>query len=193
MLAILIVFASCKKEEPQQVVSTKADIQTEVNEFLNAYTKTFTQLYYDSSKAEWDANTRIVAGDTTNAYKVQQANEAFAKFTGSTENIEKTRLFLGYKDSLEIVQIRQLNTILYAAANNPETVSEVVSKRIAAENAQNETLFGYDFKVGGESVTTGDIDAVLRESSNLNARLANWESSKAVGKELKDGLGNLRN
>ncbi|WP_191859977.1 M2 family metallopeptidase [Hanstruepera ponticola] len=191
LFALLIIVASCKKEVKQEV--TKDSIQADVNAFLDNYTQNFTRLYYNSSLAEWDANTRIVAGDTTNAYKVQQANEAFAKFTGSTENIEKTRKFLENKDSLDIVQVRQLNTILYAAANNPETVSELVSKRIAAENAQNETLFGFDFQVDGKSVTTGEIDAVMRESSNLKERLANWESSKAVGKYLKEGLGNLRN
>ncbi|GAA0742765.1 M2 family metallopeptidase [Gaetbulibacter jejuensis] len=182
---------SCK-EDTSKTSNNSAELKAEVQAFLDDYTYTFVKLYYDSALAEWDANTRIVAGDTTNAYNVQKANEAFAKFTGSTENIEKTRKFLENKDALDIVQVRQLNTILYAAANNPETVSDLVSERIAAENAQNETLFGFDFKVDGKSVTTGDIDKVLRESNNLNERLANWETSKAVGKDLKDGLENLR-
>ena len=191
LLALLLVtIIACKKEEKKP--DNNETIKVEVQAFLDDYTKTYKDLYYASSLAEWDANTKIVAGDTTNAYNVQMANEAFAKFTGSTQNIEKTRKFLEYKDDLDIVQVRQLNTILYAAANNPETVSDLVSQRITAENAQNETLFGFDFKVNGKSVTTGDIDEVLRESVDLNERLATWESSKAVGKDLKDGLDNLR-
>lgn len=188
---VLFSMVSCK-EDTSKTSKNSAELKTEVQAFLDDYTNTFVKLYYDSALAEWDANTRIVAGDTTNAYNVQKANEAFAKFTGSTENIEKTRKFLENKDALDIVQVRQLNTILYAAANNPETVSDLVSERIAAENAQNETLFGFDFKVDGKSVTTGDIDKVLRESNDLKERLANWETSKAVGKDLKDGLENLR-
>ncbi|MCB0447709.1 MAG: M2 family metallopeptidase, partial [Gelidibacter sp.] len=191
LFVMLISITACKKETKTE--DQNAAIKAEVQTFLDDYTSTFKKLYYDSSLAEWEANTHIVVGDTTNAYNIQKANEAYAKFTGSTHVIEKTRKFLEQKDNLDIVQVRQLNTILYGAANNPETVSDVVSKRIAAENAQNETLFGYDFKVDGKSVSTGDIDEVLRASNNEKERLKNWEASKNVGKSLKDGLENLRN
>ena len=191
LFVMLISITACKKETKTE--DQNAAIKAEVQTFLDDYTSTFKKLYYDSSLAEWEANTHIVVGDTTNAYNIQKANEAYAKFTGSTDVIEKTRKFLEQKDNLDIVQVRQLNTILYGAANNPETVSDVVSKRIAAENAQNETLFGYDFKVDGKSVSTGDIDEVLRASNNEKERLKNWEASKNVGKSLKDGLENLRN
>lgn len=186
LLVTLFIIVSCKKE-------THQDLKIEVQSFLDDYTKNYTKLRYQSSLAEWDANTKIIAGDTINAYKLQQANEAFAKFTGSTSVIEKTKAFLKQKEQLDIVQIRQLNTILYGAANNPEIVLDIVSQKIAAENAQNEALFGFDFKVNGESVSTGDIDKVLRESSNEKERLTNWEASKEVGKDLKSGLENLRN
>ena len=191
LIAIIISFTNCKQENKKSENNEvqKADVQT----FLDDYTKTFTKLYYDSSLAEWDANTKIIAGDTLNAYNIQKANEALAKFTGSTEVIEKTRAFLENENGLDIKQIRQLNTILYSAANNPEIVSDLVSERIAAENAQNEALFGFDFKVNESSVSTGDIDKVLRESNNEIERLANWEASKEVGKGLKNGLENLRN
>ena len=191
LFVMLISITACKKETKTE--DQNAAIKAEVQTFLDDYTSTFKKLYYDSSLAEWEANTHIVVGDTTNAYNIQKANEAYAKFTGSTDVIEKTRKFLEQKDNLDIVQVRQLNTILYGAANNPETVSDVVSKRIAAENAQNETLFGYDFKVDGKSVSTGDIDEVLRASNNEKERLKNWEASKNVGKSLKNGLENLRN
>ena len=191
-MAVLITVFSCKKDTKTPETETASLSKEKVQTFLDDYTASFTKLYYDSALAEWDANTKIVAGDTTNAYNVQKANEALAKFTGSTDVIEKTREFLENKDDLDIVQIRQLNTILYAAANNPETVSDLVKERITAENAQNEALFGYDFKVNGNSVTTGDIDKVLRESNDEAERLTNWEASKNVGKGLKDGLENLR-
>ncbi|WP_053992302.1 M2 family metallopeptidase [Mangrovimonas sp. TPBH4] len=190
LVFLLLAMLACKEEDKKQEASS--NVKEEAQAFLDDYSKTYKKLYYDSSKAEWAANTHIVAGDTTNAYNVQKANEAYAKFTGSTEVIEKTKQFLEHKDELDIVQVRQLNTILYGAGNNPETVSDVVSKRIAAQNAQSETLYGFDFQVDGKSVTTGDIDKVLRESSNETERLKNWEASKAVGKDLKDGLENLR-
>ena len=187
---VMIAILSCKDETKNE--DKNEALQADVQAFLDDYTSNYVKLYYDSTLAEWDANTHIVAGDSTNANNVQKANEAFAKFTGSTDVIEKTKKFLDQKDKLDIVQVRQLNTILYSAANNPETVSDLVKKRIAAENAQTEMLYGYDFRVDGKSVTTGEIDEVLRTSSDETERLKNWESSKEVGKELKDGLENLR-
>lgn len=190
-IVLLAIIVGCKKDISSEVVEPSA-LQQEVDEFLQVYNNKYKQLYYNSSLAEWDANTRIVLGDDTNAQRVQKANEELAQFTGSFENIEQTRKYLDKKDSLTIVQIRQLNTILYIGANNPQSVSEMVSKRIAAENAQTETLFGFDFQVNGQSVTTGEIDDILRESTDLNERLGYWECSKAVGKDLKEGLDELR-
>ena len=182
---LLALIVSCKSEPSQEIIKNEA--QT----YLDDYTKTFQKLYYEASEAEWAANTRIVVGDTLNAYNVQKTGEAIAAFTGSKEVIEKTRGFLEHKDKLDIVQTRQLETILYTAASNPQTVSEIVSQKIAASAAQDEALFGFDFKVDGNSVTTGKIDAILKTSNNETERLKNWEASKEVGAELKDGLENL--
>ena len=190
LITLIFSFTSCKKDN--QTKESNTELKADVQAFLDDYTNTYTKLSYDSSLAEWDGNTKIIAGDTLNAYNIQKANEALAKFTGSTDIIEKTKTFLESQDDLNIIQVRQLNTILYSAANNPETVSDLVSKRIAAENAQNEALFGFDFQVNGASVSTGDIDKVLRESNDEKERLTNWEASKEVGKGLKDGLENLR-
>ncbi|AOW21722.1 M2 family metallopeptidase [Urechidicola croceus] len=183
---VITSLLSCKTES-----KVESQVKKDAQAFLDTYTDTFKKLYYQASEAEWAANTKIIEGDTINAYNVQKTGEAYAKFTGSKEVIEKTRAFLESKEELDIVQIRQLEGILYSAANNPEIVTEVVTKRIAAETAQNETLFGFDFKVDGKSVSTGDIDGVLRESNNETERLKNWEASKEVGKKLKGGLENL--
>lgn len=186
-LLVITLFFSCKKDLKVTDNPTKIEAQN----FLDVYTKTFQSLYYASAEAEWAANTHIVEGDTINAYNVQKTGEAYATFTGSKDVIKKTRGLLKKKDQLDLVQVRQLESILYSAANNPETVSEVVKLRIAAETTQNAALFSHDFKVDGKSVSTGDIDAVLRESNNEAERLKNWEASKEVGKNLKDGLENL--
>jgi peptidyl-dipeptidase A len=187
LLLVTTFLFSCKKDVKNSDNPTKIEAQ----KFLDVYTKTFQSLYYASAEAEWAANTHIVEGDTLNAYNVQKTGEAYATFTGSKEVIEKTTGFLEQKNQLDLVQVRQLESILYSAANNPETVSEVVKERIAAETAQNAALFSHDFKVDGKSISTGDIDGILRESNNEAERLKNWEASKEVGKNLKDGLENL--
>ena len=96
LCTILLTVSACKKENSKTV--SNETLKTEVQAFLDDYTATFKELYYNSSKAEWDANTKIIAGDSTNARNVQEANGAYAKFTGSIEVIEKTRNFLESKD-----------------------------------------------------------------------------------------------
>ncbi|UKM64841.1 M2 family metallopeptidase [Flavobacteriaceae bacterium GSB9] len=187
LITLVILFSSCKHEN-----KNGSAIKNEVQSYLDNYNTVYKKLHYKSGLAKWDANTHIVPGDTINAYKVQKAEEALANFTGSNENINKARQFLKNKDVLDIEQVRQLNVILYKAANSPEIVSDLVSQRITAKNATTETLFGFDFKLNGKSITTGEIDKVLRESNNLNERLAIWEVSKEVGIDLKDGLEKLR-
>ena len=168
-----------------------ADVAADAQAFLDQYHDTFLPLAYESAEAEWASNTRIVEGDDTNRQRTEAANEALAAYTGSVEVIEKARGFLEQREGLDDLQVRQLEAILYAAAGNPQTVPELVTRRIAAEAAQNEALFGFDFQVAGESVTTNAIDDDLVDSNDLDQRLAVWEASKEVGKGLKAGLEEL--
>lgn len=173
--------------------TSQSDASVTTQEFLDAYTGEFLKLYYDYSLAEWDLNTYIVEGDTTTAHRAEEAAQAYAKFTGSRENIEQSRILLQDEDAITKVQYRQLQAILYEAGSNPEIAGDVIDKKIAAETRQTRDLFGFDFKINGKSVSTNEIDEILRESNDLEVRLKAWEASKEVGVVLKDGLENLRN
>lgn len=169
-----------------------ADKKSEVETFLKDYNTRYTDLYYRSSQASWKTNTEIREGDTTNAYNSRIADEALTAFTGSVENIENAKKYLNEKEGLEPGQIRQLQAILYNAGSDPQTVAPLVSEKIKASIAQTEKLFGFAFTLEGKPVTPNDIDEILREETNLHKRLKAWQSSKEVGKVLKDGLVNLR-
>lgn len=191
IIAVILVLAGCGGSQPADKAE-HTGLQDEAQKFIDAYTEEYLKLSYDYALADWKSNTVIIEGDTTNAFATRQAHEALAAFTGSTENIEKARGFLEEKDSLTPLQVRQLNKIMYFAADNPQTVEDLVKERIKAEAEQNENLFGYDFKIDGKSVTTNEIDDILKKSNDLEERLAAWESSKGVGAAIKDGLVNLR-
>ena len=164
----------------------------ELDAYLASYAREYQRLSYASSEAEWASNTRIVEGDSSNAVRTRKANEALARFVGSAENISKIQRFLSQKGQLTPLQVRELEVMLYLAAEKPQTAADVVSKRIAAEAAQTETLYGYQFRLKGKPVTPNDIDEALRTSKRLPDRLAVWEASKAVGPTLKPGLLELR-
>jgi peptidyl-dipeptidase A len=164
----------------------------EAQAFLDTYTKEYVQLYTNSSEAQWKANTEIKDGDTTNATNAQKADEAMAAFTGSKENIEAAKKFLKEEGKLSPIQKKQFEVILYAAANNPQTIADVVKARIKAETDQTQKLYGYQDMLGGKKVSTNDLDDILKKETDLNKRLEAWEASKAIGPSLKDGLVRLR-
>lgn len=185
----LFLFACKNAETTSENPKGSAEAQT----FIDSYTKTFLDLSYKASLAEWKLNTYIVEGDTITPKDAEAANEAYAQFTGSKENIEQARKFLSDTAHISDLQRRQLEVILYTAGSNPETAGEVIKQKIQAETEQTRKLFGFDFQLNGKSVSTGQIDDILKQSSNLSERLQAWEASKEVGKDLKDGLENLRN
>ncbi len=172
--------------------ATRAPEAADAQAFLDGYTPTYQGLYYAASKAEWQSNTRIVEGDTTAAYETRRASEALAAYTGSVESIERARALLDRREALTPLQQKQLEKILYAAANNPQTVPEVVKARIKLETELNEKLYGFDFQIDGQPVSTNEIDRRLRQENDLAARLKAWTASKEVGKGLKDGLAQVR-
>ncbi|WP_188548535.1 M2 family metallopeptidase [Hymenobacter qilianensis] len=184
--------ASTATETPAATQPAAPDWRTQADAFLQQYSTQYQRLYTQSAEAEWRSNTRIVPGDTTNAAATARANQAMAAFTGSTENITRLRELLEHQADLSELQVKQLKAALYNAANSPQTIADVVTRRIKAETAQVEKLYGFDYKYQGKSVTTNDIDEVLRKEKNPAKRQAAWEASKAIGPTLKEGLLNLR-
>jgi peptidyl-dipeptidase A len=142
------------------------DFKADAQKFIDDYTKTWSRLRYESSLAEWQSNIMIVEGDDTNARATVAAAEKLVAFTGSKANIDAATKFLKDKNKLTPLQIKQLEAILYKAAGSPETAKQLVKERIAAETAQTEKLFGFDFKIDGKSVSTNDIDRILKESND---------------------------
>src|SRR5262245_60780657 len=170
LLAAMGVLASCSK-----------NVEKDAQAFVDTYTQEYVKLATAVNEAEWATNTHIVEGDTMNAHNSKVAKEAYAAFTGNATNIAQTQKFLESRDKLSPLLARQLDAILYEAGNNPQTVADIVKKRIKVETEQVEKLYGFDFQLDGKSVTTNDIDELLRNDNDLNHRLAAWESSKEVG------------
>ncbi len=183
-IAILIL-CSC--------TSSKNEEDNKAARFIGDYTAKYLELYYKSTLADWDLNTKIIEGDTMQSWNARQAEEKLAEFTGSVENINTARELLDRKEGLDTIQIKILERILYLAADNPQTIPDLVKERIKAEKKQTEILYGFDFTIANQSVSTNDIDNILKDETNIAKRLEAWKSSKAVGLKLKDGLINLQN
>jgi len=188
-LAAVLFFAACQTGPD---AAEKQRIQAEAGAFLSSYSTQFQKLYKESSEAQWASNTRIVEGDDTNAKRTQAADEALAAVPGSAKNIEQARALLAHEGALTHLQKLQLESVLFRAAGGPQTVPEVVKRRIAAETAQNEKLYGFKYTLDGAEVSPNDIDGGLRDEKDLAKRRKLWESSKEVGVGLRPGLIELR-
>ncbi len=168
------------------------DWRAEAETFLAGYSAEYLRLYTISSEAEWRSNTHIVASDSTNSVATRRANEAMAAFQGSAAVITRIRELLTHREALAPLQVKQLEVALYNAASSPQTVADVVKRRIKAETQQTEQLYGYEYRLGGKKVSTNQLDEELRRERNPTKRLAAWEASKAIGPTLRPGLLNLR-
>jgi peptidyl-dipeptidase A len=182
----LVVLLACRAD------AKPAAQKPELDAYLAGYAKEYQRLNYGSALAEWESNTHIVEGDSTNALRTKRANEALARFVGSADNIAKIKGYLEHRGGLSPLHARELEVMLYLAAEKPQTAADVVAQRIAAETEQTEKLYGFEFTLGGRPITTNAIDEALRTSKRLPHRLAVWEASKKVGPTLKRGIVRLR-
>jgi peptidyl-dipeptidase A len=190
-LSLFACSGSCSSAGPQgraDASRAAGETRSRAATFLAGYEREFQRLSGLANEAEWTQQTHIVEGDTTNQERTQAAKGELARFTGSAEVIEAARELLAEKRQLEPVQVRQLEAVLFAAASNPQTVPELVTRRIAAEAAQTERMYGFEYTLGGQPITPNEIDQALRSERDLGRRQAVWEASKAVGPALKPGL-----
>ncbi|HEX9793944.1 MAG TPA: M2 family metallopeptidase, partial [Planctomycetota bacterium] len=194
-LSLILLGSACSDDEP---AAGNADAvaanpwQAEAADFLDRYTAKYVRLYTGWSLAQWESNTRIVEGDDTLAKAEAAANETYAAHTGSIAVIGAAQRLLEHRDELAPLQVRQLEKVLYHAASYPQTDAELTRMRIAAETAQTQALYGFEFRVDGKPVSTNEIDRLLRESTDLDERRRVWEASKVVGVATKAGLVRLR-
>ena len=195
VLTAASISAACATGTPASTIGS--DIAATVTQataqaYLDTYSREYQRLATASSEAQWASNTRIVKDDSTNAVRTRAADGALNAFVGSTQNISTIRTFLKAESVITPIQKRQLEAMLYNAGTGPQIVADVVKRRIAADAAQTEKLYGYTFTVNGKAVTPNQIDSTLRNSANLADRRAYWESSKAIGPTLKSGIVDLR-
>ena len=164
--------------------------------FLAGYVAGFLPLYTASSEASWAASTDVSEAHT--AAQIEQA-QAVAEYVGSPRVIEAVKTFLGpeAKTRLDDPTVRQLEKVRLRAAEAPGTIPDVVKARTEAEAKQSAAQDGFTYTLEHpgkpvEHPTANDLDRELIEGRKLDERRRVWETSKAIGVPLRDGLLRLR-
>jgi peptidyl-dipeptidase A len=190
LLAGCIAFFRCGDSKNTPLDNT--GLINQVDSFLTVYNSKFRELSIAENEGQWKLLTHIEKGDTVTSKNAEAASNAMAEFKGSADVIKTTKAYLAQKEKLNAIQVEQLEHILYFAGSSPQTVPEVVKKKITAETEAGKMLYDYTFMLDGKKVSTNDIDHVLAEELDTNKRLAAWDCSKGVGKALHEPLENLR-
>ena len=185
----LLFLAACSTVKGPDELTEK---QQAAQAFLDSLNRGYVDVYYKYSEVQWQSNIKIVEGDSTNAMNERKAGDAYASYIGSKALIDRVRALLGDRNDLTELQVKQLEKFLYTAANYAETAKETVAGRIKTETEQVAKLYGFNYTVIGQRVTTNEIDNRLKSETDLSKRLALWNASKEVGKNLKPGLVKLR-
>lgn len=192
-LLFVLALGACDAGFSDRDLTDRGDAAREddLPDFLDRYGNEYRALRIDVSEADWALNTRIIPGDPTAAERSERAHLALARFAGDAEAQDRIRGALAGSD-LSPIQRRQLEAMLRASAPYAADARAAVERRIRLENQQVETLFGFDFQLDGRSVTTNELDRLLRSSRDEAERLAAWEASKKVGQALRPRLLDLR-
>lgn len=185
---VLLLFSMVCLQSCQHNNSSKNTVSKEAQKFIDHYTEEYMHLYMNSMQAQWMLSVDIKQRDRIHMSDANKFDKAMAIFTGSEENIENARKYLNQKNKITDIQRKQLEKILYLAANNSHVVANLVSQRIKIENEQTHKLQGYQYFLDGRKVSNNDLEDILKNETNLNIRLTAWEASKQVGPILKGGL-----
>jgi peptidyl-dipeptidase A len=170
--------------------------QDDATAFLAEYDPEYVRLYTASASAAWVSSTDVSEAHTAAR---AAADQSMAEYTGSVAVIERALALLEHRADLAPLTARQLDRMLFQAAQAPQTVPDLAARRVAAEAQQSARLDGYQFCMTRDAsgtctqpVTTNEIDEVLMSSTDLDARLHAWDAAKEVGGALRDGLVELR-
>lgn len=192
---VLRVLRSCEEtawrlqHADRETFSRRMRHRARVDAFLATFDREFQAITTRRERAHWAANVEI--NDENEALSVA-ADREHAAFLGNPALVREVRTLRAFDEDLSALQRAQLDAIWRRLAQRPGTLPGTVDALIQAEAAQTATLYGFHYRLDGEEVGVGDLDHVLRTSNDLDERLHAWESSKAVGRDLKPGLLRLR-
>ena len=175
-------------------LSCSSESVPDASAFLERFVPEYQRLYYETSKAQWNANTDISPEHDSLS---TEAEKRFAEFIGRPGLIDTVRLLKDAAEGLPVLEARQIEKIWLQAAHRPGTIPGTVDSLISAQTHATSLLYSYDYQLpvaGGRprSVTTNDIDKILMKSSSPSERRAAWKTSKDVGIVLKEDLGSLQ-
>jgi peptidyl-dipeptidase A len=164
-------------------------IQERAERFLKVVEAGYQALTYVQQQASWAASTDVTPAHDASA---ETAGKALAAFNGNRTLILEARDLLKHKDQLQETTWRELEWVLFNAAEGPMTNPALTGDRIAAETRQASLMNGFTWTLDGKPISANGLDEILASSTDLARRRQAWEVSKENGPVLRENLLRLR-
>jgi peptidyl-dipeptidase A len=199
--ALLAAARPAGSQAPRRPRLTAAE--KEAGRFLEDFTALARPVDRVAAEAAWRASAEVTPENSGVRAGAARAAGALA---GAPAVIEKTRALLARDKQLGPLTVRQLHRLLRLAAEQPGTLPQVVSRRQELEAAQARITADFRFCLQSAAAagppdaaaprclrpaTAGQVDQLLRTSTDLDDRARAWTASKEVGRPLKPGLESL--
>ena len=171
------------------IAQSLAPHQERADRFLKLVNAAFQSLTAVQQEALWAASTDV---KPENDAAAEWSGKAGAAFNGNPALILEARELLKFRSQLNPITVRELERVLFNAADAPMTNPKLTNKRITMETKQNSTQNGFTFNLEGKPISANGLDKILNESTDPAERLKAWNASKEIGPVLRDGLVELR-
>ncbi len=171
------------------IAQTLSPYQERAERFLQLVNPSYQSLTAIQQEALWAASTNV---KPENDAAAEWSSKAAAAFNGNPFLIKEARELLQHRAELKPITVRELQRVLFNAADAPMTNPQLTGRRIAMETRQASTQNGFTFKLDGKTISANGLDKILEESKDLSERQKAWTASKENGPVLRDGLIQLR-
>ncbi len=173
MGAAATAFSSCGK-----------DVEMEFGMFVEKHVREVSPLEKEGSIAHWNAALSGTEEDFRKYSDIRLKMEKIYSDKSSFELVRDARDSGKLKDPLVIRMAEVLYLRYLGNQTDPQLLESIVNLSGKVENRFNV----FRAEVDGEKLTSNDVNAVLRESTDSEYRRVVWEASKAVGKEVVGDL-----
>jgi len=171
------------------IAQTLSPYQERADRFLMLVNPSYQSLTAIQQEALWAASTNV---KPENDAAAEWSSKAAAAFNGNPFLIKEARELLQHRAELKPITVRELQRVLFNAADAPMTNPALTGRRIAMETRQASTQNSFTFMLDGKSISANGLDKILEESKDLIERQKAWTTSKENGPVLRDGLIQLR-
>lgn len=151
---------------------------------ISQHTERIAPLEKTANLAYWNA---AITGRESDYEAYAAADLEMKKILSDSATYQKLKSFQERGNIRKAVLKRELDVLANTFQIN-QIEPELLEKMVSLSTAIDQKFSTFRGKINGKSVTSNDIDHILKTETRSNKRKAAWEASKQVGPEISEDL-----